>query len=292
MFNKIIVLSLPRCGSSIVTNLISSAGYCNQISSDSKLLGPSSFNSDGYFEDTLITLLNDQLIRMVYGMDYSFIHTPSFNDFQLKSQLPLNNPLFNFDLTQDTIFTPNEYSNKIKEYSGCDWDVWGLTRMVDGEKWYKCYSKYKVDNYENIKETLNNLVDNINSFSQNLVIKDPRLALTIPFYNIQNCKVIYVKRNKQDSLSSMRKHYGINMFTKNYIPDTEYCSNHFNYKVKYQDFDYYYDTYTSIIENYIKDKDSLIVSYEDLLNKDESSIDSINNHIQGNIDINLLKTKK
>ena len=40
MSNKIIVLSLPRCGSSIITNLISSAGYCNQISSDSKLLEP------------------------------------------------------------------------------------------------------------------------------------------------------------------------------------------------------------------------------------------------------------
>ena len=60
MANRVIVLSLPRCGSSLLTNLISSAGY-NVYGSE--LLGPSAFNIDGYFEDTKVTLLNDQLIH-------------------------------------------------------------------------------------------------------------------------------------------------------------------------------------------------------------------------------------
>jgi hypothetical protein len=290
MPNKIIVLSLPRCGSSIMTNLISSSGYNVYAHSNSQLMGPSSFNTDGYFEDTLITLLNDQLIKMMYGMDHSFLYTPSLEDFKLKSNLPLDNSTFEYDLTSDTIYTPENYASQVKDYSGCDWDVWGLTRMTEGEKWHKCYSKYGIDNYSNVIKTLNMLTEKINSSQHNLVIKDPRLAFTIPLYNIDNCKIVYVRRGKKDSLSSMRKHYGTNIFTQNYLPDTLYCSNHFNYKIKYQDFDYYYDTYTSIIESYINDKNSLIVDYENLLKKDKLTIDSINHYIQGDINVNLLKS--
>jgi hypothetical protein len=89
----------------------------------------------------------------------------------------------------------------------------------------------------------------------------------------------------------MKKHYGIDLFTPNYLPGTNYCPNHFNYKIKHQGFDYYYNTYNSIIKEYIHDKDSITVNYEDLLNRDETTINTINNYIQGNININLLKTK-
>jgi hypothetical protein len=89
----------------------------------------------------------------------------------------------------------------------------------------------------------------------------------------------------------MQKHYGSNIFSTNYLPNTDYCSNHFNYKIKHQGFDYYYNTYNSIIKEYIHDKDSITVNYEDLLNRDETTINTINNYIQGNININLLKTK-
>ena len=291
MNNKVIILSLPRCGSSIMANLVSSAGYETSINNNSELLGPSNFNKDGYFEDTQITLLNDQIIRMVYGMDYSFIHTPSLEDFKIKTEFPLNNPSFNYDLDESTVYTPKNYTDKIKEYSGCDWDVWGLTRMIEGEKWYKCYSKYEVSDFNSITKTLDKLVDIINNYPKNLVIKDPRLALTIPFYKFKDCKIIFIKRNRDESLASMQKHYGSNIFSTNYLPNTDYCSNHFNYKIKHQGFDYYYNTYNSIIKEYIHDKDSITVNYEDLLNRDETTINTINNYIQGNININLLKTK-
>lgn len=146
MANKVIVLSLPRCGSSVMTSLISSAGY--NVYTSTGLLGPSSFNKDGYFEDIKITLLNDQLIRMVYGSDYSFIHTPALDEFKLKTNQSLTQTDFEFDL--DDIYFPPNFENQLSEYIGCDWDVWGLTRMLPGGKWYNAYSKYKVKNYNQI----------------------------------------------------------------------------------------------------------------------------------------------
>jgi len=287
MANRVIVLSLPRCGSSLLTNLISSAGY-NVYGSE--LLGPSAFNIDGYFEDTKVTLLNDQLIKMVYGMKYSFIHTPSLNDFKTKSKtLPVSNS-FEYDL--DNIYFPPDYEDKVKQYTGCDWDVWGLTRMSPGRKWYKTYSKYNVKTYKGIIKTLNQINKTIDNITENVVFKDPRLALTLPFYTFSDYKFIFIKRSKEDTLTSMKKHYGIDLFTSNYLPGTNYCSNHFNYKVQYQDFNYYYDTYTSIIEENIKDKNSISINYEDLVNKNTNTINTLNNFIQGNINTNLLKTKQ
>ena len=283
MANKIIVLSLPRCGSSVITNLISSAGY--NVYSKTNLLGPSVFNKDGYFEDTKLTLLNDQLIRMVYGNDYSFIHTPSLEDFKTKTSSPLNQNDFEYDL--DNIYFPPNYEDKIKEYIGCDWDVWGLTRMLFNEKWYKAYSKFKVKTYSQITSALEEVTDYINNYKENIILKDPRLAIVLPFYKFTDCKYVFIKRNKENTLKSMKNHYGKNIFTQNYLPGTEYCSNHFNYKVKYQDFDYYYKTYTSIIEENIKDKESFILNYEDLT--DNNTINKLNTFINGNININLLK---
>jgi hypothetical protein len=283
MVNKIIVLSLPRCGSSVITSLISSAGY--KVYAETNLLGPSVFNKDGYFEDTKLTLLNDQLIRMVYGGDYSFIHTPSLEEFKNKTVYPANQIDFEYDL--DDIYFPPDYNNKTEEYIGCSWDVWGLTRMLPNTKWYKAYSKFKIKTHPQIISALNEVTDYINNYKENIILKDPRLALVLPFYKFTDCKYVFIKRNKENTLKSMRNHYGKNIFTQNYLPDTKYCSNHFNYKVKYQDFDYYYKTYTSIIEENIKDKESFVLNYEDLSNG--NTINKLNTFINGNININLLK---
>lgn len=283
MANKVIVLSLPRCGSSVMTSLISSAGY--NVYTSAGLLGPSSFNKDGYFEDIKITLLNDQLIRMVYGSDYSFIHTPSLNEFKSKTNQLLTQTDFEFDL--DDIYFPPNFENQLNDYIGCGWDVWGLTRMLPGGKWHNAYSKYKVKNYNQIIQSITEIEDYINNSKENIILKDPRLALVLPFYKFNDCKFIFIKRGKDNTLKSMRKHYGKNLFTLNYLPGTEYCSNHFNYKIKYQDFDYYYETYSSIIETNIKDKESITINYEDL--SKENTINLLNNFIQGEININLLK---
>ena len=280
--SNIIVLSLPRSGSSVMAQLVASAGYKNYISDNSELITPSQFNQDGYFEDTFITLLNDQLIRFCYSFNYSFLYTPSLEQFK---NLSLKNVKgCNWDMLE--VYMPPHYKDKVKEYTGCDWDVWGLTRTSKGEKWHKCYSKFGIQYGEEVIYKLNKLVENINNRDK-LIIKDPRLALVAPLYNFENTKIIYIKRGKEDNLKSMRRHYGKDLFTQNYLPNTKYCSNHFNYRIGYQDYNYYYKTYNYIIEEYIKDKDSLTIDYENLSN--QNTINSINNFIHSEIKINLFK---
>ena len=82
--NKIVVLSLPRCGSSLLTSLIESANYEVYTSKDSQLLGSSGFNKNGYFEDRVLTLLNDQIIRGVFGNEYNFLYMPDTKTIQTK----------------------------------------------------------------------------------------------------------------------------------------------------------------------------------------------------------------
>jgi len=280
--SNILILSLPRSGSSVMAQLITSAGYKNYINENSELITPSQFNKDGYFEDTFITLLNDQLIRFYYDFNYSFLYTPSLEQFK---NLHLKN-IKNSNGDTSEIYIPPDYKHKIEEYTGCDWDVWGLTRLLKGGKWYECYSKFGIQNIEEVKDKLTKLIDKINS-QDGLIIKDPRLALIAPLYNLKNFKVIYIKRNKEDTLKSMRRHYGKNLFTTNYLPNTKFCSNHFNYKIGYQNYNYYYKTYNNIIEEYIRDKNSLIIEYEQLSNP--NVIKNINNFIQSEINLNLLK---
>ena len=283
-FSKnIIILSFPRSGSSLMANLIASAGYKHYISERSELMGGSEFNPDGYFEDTLITLLNDQLIRFYFGKKCSFLYLPKINN------KPPNNPLlWNYDIDETTLFLPKDYEKNIKQYTGHDWDVWGLTRMVEGQKWFRCYSRLGVQDFFGIFKQKKIFEDKFNS-STNLVLKDPRLSLTLPFYNLKNYRIIYIKRDKDDILSSMRKHYGPNLFNGIFLPKSQYCSNHFNYKIEYQDFDEYCEIFSSNITYALSTKNHLTVNYNKILSKDEDTIDMINNFIHGEININLIK---
>lgn len=279
--SNIIILSLPRSGSSAITQLIKSSGYTVFTSKNSNLLGGSDFNVNGYFEDKIFTLLNDQLIRLVYGMQYSFLYTPSLNQFQ-KISLDLDSYTI---LDSDNLYMPENYSNHLKRYCGSHWDVWGLTRMLPGEKWHKCYETYKIKTSYDIYQMLRSIVNSINE-NDKLVIKDPRLALVMPLYNLENTKIVYIKRDKLDVLHSMRSHYGPNMFTTNFLPMTNYCSNHFNYKIGYQDFDWYYDTYSNIIEHYIQDKNHFKINFEDLKNMD--SLKNLEDYIGSIIEKNII----
>lgn len=281
MKSNILILSLPRSGSSVLANLIASAGFQNYTSNNSKLLSPSKFNKDGYFEDTFITLLNDQLIRLCYSLEHSFLFTPRFEMFK---KIALKNS-GNFKHDMVDVYMPKDYKNKIKEYSGCEWDVWGLTRTEEGQKWHKCYSRYGIDTGEKIIKQLKKTIIRIKS-KENIIIKDPRLAFVAPLYNFNNFKVIYIKRKKKDIIKSMRNHYGNNLFTKNFLPDTEICSNHFNYKIGYQSFNYYYNNYNKIILDYLKNKNSLIIEYEKLYDYKTQKV--LNDFIESEINFKIL----
>jgi hypothetical protein len=274
---NILIISLPRSGSSLLSNLLNSANYNYYIAENSSLINKSCFNVNGYFEDTQLTLLNDQLIRISHGSDCSFLYPSA------KFNIPIDYSDFYYDL--DDVYFPNDHIFDVKKYTGCDWDVWGLTRMGVGEKWHKCYSRYEVDSGKNIQKTLSKILNQFKA-KNNLIIKDPRFALVYPFYNSVDFKIIYIKRDKSDILTSMRKHYGKNLFTENYFENTFFCSNHFNYKVKYQNFEDYFEIYTNYIKNFITNKDCLTIDYETI--RDSKTISNINDFIGSKVDENII----
>lgn len=280
---NILILSLPRSGSSILSQLISSAGYKYYIGNESQLLGSSDLNRGGYFEDIQLNLLNDQLIRILYGEKYSFLFAPEFKI----NNLPEDSNFY-YDIGDNNVFIPADFNSNISKYTGRDWDVWGLSRMSPGEKWYECYSKYNVSTFINICSTLRGIVDSVNK-ENNLVIKDPRMALVAHLYNLSNLKVIYVRRKKSEIFTSMKQHYGKNLFSTKLIDNTKICSNFFNYKTEPQLFSDYYNRYISFIENYIEGKEAISIDYNKL--QQQRTIDKLNNFIGGKININLFQAR-
>ena len=285
--NKIIILSSPRSGSSLLTKLIELSGYDVYKSVDSYLLPSSEFNRSGYLEDNLLTLLNDQIIRMVFGADYSFLHTPSMDEIKTKFKCKvIEQSNYSYDITDDTLFVPKNYNKHIKQYTGANHDIWAITRMIDNGKWEKCYSKNNVKTYSDIMLKIKEVSKTFNNNKTNLVLKDPRLVLTLPFFNFSDTtKFIYLTRKNTTCLDSMKKHYGINLFTQNYIPGTDICSNYFNYKIKYQTVDSYFNIYNNTIEHVLENKPHIKISYEDIL---ENKVSLLEDFIGKKINTDLI----
>ena len=284
------ILSQPRSGSSMLANLINSAGYNNYISKNSSLLTGSSHNKSGYFEDIKLTLLNDQFIRALYGMDYSFLFPPSsisriYNTCNFNENISNG---FNYDITENTLLMPDKFEDDPSFYTGISWDIWGLTRMVEGGKWFNCYSKFNVSNKMQIICAKDELEKAINS-SDNLVIKDPRLSLTMEIFNfsVNNNKIIFLERKSASTISSMKRHYGPNMFSSNFIKNTDLVSNHFNHKVKFLDYLEFSERYNysfNLLERY----PSIKISYDNLINKVPSEIKLLENFIESKVDLSLI----
>lgn len=232
---NIIVMSAPRSGSSLLTRLLSDSGFYL----GKNVNGSSSLNAKGYNEDVQFTLLNDQLIRLYYGNEYSFLYTPSI----LSSEL-ITEDNFKYDIDEDTLWMPDSFQERLFELTGHNWDVWGLTRMSLGEKWYKCYSKYGVNDVKSLLDIRSEYEHLLNNPSGN-IIKDPRFSLTINLYklNPDAIKIIIINRNPESILKSCCNHYGPLMFSGKHIDDSPYSSNHFNHKVLPQDFNEWIHAY-------------------------------------------------
>ena len=71
------ILSLPRSGSSYLTSMLLKLGKKNFNFFLKIKPNHYELNKDGYYENTFVTLLNDQLIRLNYGLKYSFLYPPS-----------------------------------------------------------------------------------------------------------------------------------------------------------------------------------------------------------------------
>ena len=246
---KILVVSPPRSGSSVLSQLLESAGYRYPkipLCTESEIrIAPSEFNPAGYNEDTALTLLNDQLIRVLYGHEYSFLCPPA----EAAITAALNRPMesnridsFYYDLDESTVVVPREYLSRLQEIASHSWDVWGLSRMRTSGKWYKAYSRH---NLASGADVYNRLLE-LNSFlsskdtPQNIYVKDPRIIFAFPAYvsALQSCNfsIIIINRDPLALLKSMRAHYGNRLFTDQCIDKFNFVSNHFNYQIQPQSF--------------------------------------------------------
>ncbi len=285
---KIFILSLPRSGSSLLAQLVASGSYQTTLSGAGGSFASHEFNKKGYFEDVPFTLLNDQLIKLYYGLEFSFLFPPSFEEFVsvMKIRKDKYPEGYEYDVDETTVFIPEGFAERVQEFTGTTWDVWGITRMINGGKWEKCYSKNGVNTKEGIVKQMQRFKENIEKAPFRLALKDPRLGLIMPLYDFQDVKVVWIKRGRKDVLRSMRKHYGPRMFTQQFIPGTQYVSNHFNHKVGYMAFDVYYDRYERAIGYCANRYQHLNIQFDDLVQG--SVFEQLEEFIGSNVDRTII----
>lgn len=216
----LLVLSMPRAGSSATAKTLLSLGaqlfsWSSDISQNA-----SEHNSHGYFENSRLNLLNDNFLRFAYG-DFSFLNNSPNNLTANEGRLNLlesdrEKRDFYYDLEDRFVETPPNYEQELLSYTGNTWDVWGLTRMRPGQKWHKAHSRTYTENFSSLQYSLSSLIDeltdsvrnmapsrildyagelgampgkisnrnetNTASISQTLVLKDPRLVYTLPLF--------------------------------------------------------------------------------------------------------------
>ena len=266
----VVVLSLPRSGSSAIGKILNDSGVEPFKWKDIITQGTSEFNKYGYWEDVGLNLINDNLIRAAYGQNSSFLHTSSINT--RNSDLNISDSFF-FDIDEKTLQIPTDYTDRLIDYTGHDWDVWGLTRMLKGNKWYKCYSRFAVENKNSLLASINEYQDLLlkRSLKGNIFIKDPRLIFTHNYWDFpENTKFIVIERNKTDLLKSIRNHYGQRLFTDNLFEGYSWVSNHFNYKISYQSFDDYLSIYENLIDPLRENSDYFFIKFNDIFKNDFS----------------------
>jgi hypothetical protein len=82
MNKNIVILGCPRSGTSLVANLVKSAGYDPDYNGTRILMKPNpEFNPDGYFERLDLVKTNDELIKNI-NSDYSFLNPPSIKEIK------------------------------------------------------------------------------------------------------------------------------------------------------------------------------------------------------------------
>jgi len=248
---NVAIIGTPRSGSSFLSQLFVNHGWEIPVFEYSIPMSSSKFNPEGYFESTNINLLNDQLIRGLYGEDFSFLFPPKFN-------APEGNTIikdFHFDLSGETVQIPDNYQENLQLYTGEVWDVWGLTRMSAGEKWHKAYSKLGICNQIEVAKKLEQANYYLMS-SQGKIVKDSRLTFTIQLFKKSITKIVILTREKGDLKTSIRNHYGQRIFTKETHEGFTWVSNHFNYKIAPMEFEEYlcrYESYYNFIESTFPD---------------------------------------
>jgi hypothetical protein len=305
--NKILVVSPPRSGSSVLSQLLETAGYCyprlSPLCSESKTrISPSEYNAAGYNEDVALTLLNDQLIRLIYGKQFSFLHSPNASIIDAVINAGLGNidfEKFYYDLDESTVTLPENYLFRLEELANHTWDVWGLSRMTQSGKWYKAYSRHNLANGQAIYNGLHQFSAFLQSDTSplNIYIKDPRFIFSFPAFisalKSSSFSIVIIKRDSLGLLNSMRSHYGDRLFTNRCIDDFNFVSNHFNYKVEPQSFESYLLAINISIQK-IKELGIpvLEISYDKIMKKEsrELELSRLDSFIGAKVDSTILHT--
>lgn len=282
----LVIIGLPRTGSSALSKIFIDSGI-NQYESKTILKQNSyEFNKLGYFEDTYLNLLNDNLIRYFYGQNQSVLYNKGIKHLQSFEFKNLN---FYYDIDERTLEIPSDYSENLIKYTGHDWDVWGLTRMLKGKKWYKCYSKLKISDHTGLKNEKDIYLNNLKKMSKNndVFIKDQRLVYLIDLWKFgKDTKFILLNREDESCLNSMRNHYGQNLFTDNIFKNFNWVSNHFNYKAGYQEFSDYKLIFDVFVEKIKNEYEVLEMNFN--TNKFKKDIHKLSNFINKKLNLDSL----
>ena len=114
-------------------------------------------------------------------------------------------------------------------------------------------------------------------------IKDQRIIYVYRVWNFpQNTKFIILNRNINDSIKSMKNHYGKNLFTENYYEKFSWVSNHFNYKVSYQNYEEYLSIFNNFANNIRSDYEVLDLEFND--SKFVESVNDLSKFLNVNIE--------
>lgn len=261
------VLSTPRTGSSAMGKLLSDSGFRHPLPTSVENQSASEFNAYGYFEDSVLNLCLDNLIRFSFSDRNNFIYNSGMSpDRRAMEENLLLRQDCRYDLDENTVDLPVDYTSNLKLYTGHDWDVWGLTRMQPNTKWHLAYSRAQVETPEKALNKLHEIVSRLGS-SKKAFIKDPRLIYLLPLVQL-NIRGIIIKRNPTEILRSMRNHYGPNLFTNNTFP-SGWVSNHFNYRIQPQEFEDFLNTYRSFEQYALDNFDICFIDYEKIYDNDE-----------------------
>ena len=161
--------------------------------------------------------------------------------------------------------------------------------MHKNQRWYKGYSKFGVNEGYKILKEINRYSIKLNQ-KNNFLIKDPRLVFTLPFFKLKKPKLIIVERSVQETVKSLRSHYGPRFLTNRTFDGYSWVSNHFNLKAGPMNRNSFFDLYNNALNN-LKNmyKDNLLlVNYNKLIDKDNKAISRMEDFLGLKINLNWI----
>lgn len=240
---RVAIVGTPRSGSSYLASVLEHLGV-KSLSLESPIaMSASQFNPDGYFEDVLFNLLNDQLIRYKFGSQFSFLHPP---DIEVSTE-NIGQSNWEYDLDQQRVEIPLDFEAYLETYCGHTWDVWGISRMREGGKWHKAYSRLGLSNGESLFLTLKEVRRKMET-TPSFYVKDARLIFVIEFFHDLFTHIIFLTREDVGLRNSIKRHYGYRLFEGPNFEPYEWVSNHFNYKIPFASFSNFKELYAKAFE--------------------------------------------